>query len=503
MSDSDGKVLTGLARSIDSLFLAAGHPPAGSKAAAVDDALADLNTSNVDTDSSLSDLDTSLAGLEVSDGHEDDGPDTVEMEAIRLDGFDTHVGGDEGSEEEDDPLPELEVVEAPLSAPIDLDPAFDPEPAAADGDAAVTDGDAAAPEPEAAAVDMETATADVEAAAERPTPMPDVAAPESADDDFIPTALDLAVDAYLEGDRSRADEIDTLGREHMASKDVDAVARSVERIVLAAGLPKDEGVYAVAESLMYPLALDRVVRHMGLERDEAVRRDFYAICRSIGEPITPAIRNELGETNTDRLARRIYCEALTEMGDAGSSMIREMVESDNQFLVRNAVSILGDHGGENAVELVTSALGNPDRRVRREALKALAKLGDEKSGEVVIGFLEDPDEKVRLAAAVACGELKVGRALRPLVAMLDEEKDPDKAILIIRALGHLGDPGAVLSLEKHAVRTMFSRPRTDVRIAAYRALHQIGTPKTRQMLLGVAKDKDEDVKDAVKKMLYG
>lgn len=471
MSDSDGKVLTGLARSIDDLFLNAGHPPRGSApvaAPSVEDAGA-LGLGAFD----VAPLESEASALDFAepDVPADDGPDTVEMEAFTLDGFDTHVGGSDAS----------------------------PEPEAPPEDATASDESAASVDAEpAASLDVAPATP----AEDAPAPIEPAAA---ADDEegFVPTPLDLAVDAYLAGETARADEIDTLGRECMASHDVEPVARSIERLTLAAGEPRDEATYAVAESLMYPLALDRVVRHMGLERNEEKRRDFYTICRTIGAPITPAIRNELGETNTDRLARRIYCEALTEMGKPGRDMIEEMVESDNQFLVRNAVSILGDHGGERAVEMVTSALGNPDRRVRREALKALAKLGDESSGEVVIGFLEDPDEKVRLAAAVACGELKVQRSLRPLVAMLDQTKDPDQAILIIRALGHLGDPGAVLSLEKHAVRTMFSRPRTDVRIAAYRALHQIGTPKTRQMLLEVAKDKDEDVKDAVKKMLYG
>lgn len=495
MSDSDGKVLAGLARSIDRFFLDAGHPPLGSAPVPVADAPVAVEEPDevvidsgdagalglgafgaldeVSEEMSLVEDEADALVLEPAADDDDDTADTVEMEALTLDGFDTHVGGGDAVD-----LPELEVVETPVVGEADAEAALDAE---AD----------VAPPPLPTDTVASSHGSGVEDAA------------DGEDDDFVPTPLDLAVDAYLDGDTDKADEIDTLGREHMASHDVEAVARSIERLVLAAGEPRDAAMYAVAHSLMYPLALDRVVRHMGLERDENRRRDFYQICRSIGEPITPAIVNELGETNTDRLARRIYCEALTEMGPAGRKTIREMVESDNQFLVRNAVSILGDHGGDGAVEMVTSALGNPDRRVRREALKALAKLGDEASGEVVIGFLEDPDEKVRLAAAVACGELNVGRALRPLVTMLEETKDPDKAILLIRALGHLGDPGAVLSLEKHAVRTMFSRPRTDVRIAAYRALHQIGTPKTRQMLLEVAKDKDEDVKDAVKKMLYG
>ena len=92
------------------------------------------------------------------------------------------------------------------------------------------------------------------------------------------------------------------------------------------------------------------------------------------------------------------------------------------------------------------------------------------------------DPNVRLAAAVAAGELRVERALKPLVAMLDATKDPDEAAPLIRALGRIADPGAVRSIEKHAVTSLFSRPRADVRITAYRALNEIGTPHARRLL---------------------
>ncbi|MDX1493226.1 MAG: HEAT repeat domain-containing protein, partial [Longimicrobiales bacterium] len=194
-------------------------------------------------------------------------------------------------------------------------------------------------------------------------------------------------------------------------------------------------------------------------------------------------------------------EALVEMGPVGRKIIEEMAEDENRFLVRNAVAILGDTGGDRAVELVTSALANPDARVRKEALRSLAKLGDEDSGELVLGLLEDPDQEVRVAAAVAAGELHVERALRSIIKMLDSTSDPDEAIPLIRALGHLGDPGAVASIEKHVVPKLFSRPRTDVRIVGYRALHQIGTPHARRLLNQAMDDKDPEVKAAVKEIL--
>ncbi len=322
-------------------------------------------------------------------------------------------------------------------------------------------------------------------------------------DAFVPTPLDEAVDAYLSGDVDAADRVRELAEEFEGRLDLNTVARAAERLVLAAGDPPDPNTLGVGRSIAGPRVLGQLVRRMGAERSEERRAEYYTIARGLGQEAAEAIRTELGETTTDRLARRIYCEALTEMGPTGRRMIESMVEDENQFIVRNAISILGDTGGPNAVSLVTSALANSDRRVRREALKSLAKLGDPESGDLVLGLLDDSDEEVREAAAVAAGELRVDRALRPLLKMLDEAKNADQSIPIIRALGQIGDPGAVNSIEKFAVPGLLRRPRTDVRIAAYRALHQIGTPHAKQLLLAVAKDKDEDVKEAVKGMLYG
>ena len=331
-----------------------------------------------------------------------------------------------------------------------------------------------------------------------PVPADSIKDSEEGDE---PTSLDLAVDAYITGDLERAGEIKTLAEEFLSRKEIEPIARSVARLGVAAGDPPDASVYAVAESIMSPMVLGRLARRIGSERDEARRREYFKVCSLIGEDMAVAIRNDLADS-TDRLSRRIHYDALIAMGDASRKTIEAMATDDNRFLVRNAVAILGETKGDRAVELVTSALANPDSRVRREALLALAKLGDEEAGELTFGFLEDSESEVRIAAAIAAGELRVVRALKPLIAMLEAATDPDESLPLIRALGQLGDPGAVASIEKHAVRSLFSKPRTDVRIAAYRALNAIGTPHARRLLNQAVSDKDPEVKSAVKEILH-
>ncbi len=93
--------------------------------------------------------------------------------------------------------------------------------------------------------------------------------------------------------------------------------------------------------------------------------------------------------------------------------------------------------------------------------------------------------------------------MRPLVEALGEQYETDSVLPLLHALGQIGDPGSVAAIERHAVKdSLFARPRTDVRIAAYRALSRIRTPRARRLLNQALSDKDPEVKAAVKEMLH-
>ena len=504
MSDSEGtKELSGIARSIDALF----SPPAGDP------------------------VDTLDAAPEAADA-EPSPTEAAEPGTDPLDFFqaDPVAGPDSASDAGDSPEPEG----APFADGLTLDEDFGlaaeegvdaPPPASTDqpGPPDLTEAEPFEPfdepalaepfdEPALAEPFDEPALAasfDEPGPGDLPTPAEDAreavpAASESepvAVADMAPTPpLEAAVEAFLGGDASQRPEIERLALELRDGRDVDAVAAAVGRMAAAAGEPPDNDILELALSMTTPLVYERLARQMGGVRDEERRKELFVACRNLGEPMARAVRDDLSDS-TDRLARRVHCEALVAMGPVGRPIIEEMAVDDNRFLVRNAVAILGETGGDKAVDLVTSALANPDAKVRREALRSLAKLGDEEAGGLVVGLLEDPDPDVRIAAAVAAGELRVGRALRFLIKMLDGTSDPDEAIPLIRALGQIGDPGAVASIEKHSVPRLFSKPRTDVRIAGYRALNQMGTPHARRLLNQALDDKDPEVKSAVKDIL--
>jgi hypothetical protein len=326
--------------------------------------------------------------------------------------------------------------------------------------------------------------------------------PPAVDPD--PDALARAIDLFLASDPlEREGQGRALREQVVALREasvIEPIADAVESLALRAGDPPDEACIAMARSLVSAGAASRLVSELGASREEDRRAELMLVCQRVGPEMAAAVADALSET-TDRFARRTFLECMVSMGQTGMAVVEDMVEDPRWFVVRNALAILGEVGGDRPVELVIGTLAHGDARVRREALLALAKVGGEDAGILVVGMLEDPDSDVRRAAAVASGELKVERALKPLLSLLESDEDPDVSVGVLQALGQLGDPGAVQAIEKRAVGSFFAKPPAEVRIAAYRALHGIGTPHAKKLLQSASEDKDPEVKEAVRSLL--
>lgn len=280
------------------------------------------------------------------------------------------------------------------------------------------------------------------------------------------------------------------------------LARSIDALFAepdAPGTPADSsGEGAPSHQPSDPAA--RVVAELAVERDEERREELFEACERLGLDAARALASALAATE-DRFARSVYLDALIHMGVAGLPVVEEMMDDPRWFVVRNGVAVLGEVGGERAVELLTGALARPEPKVRRDALLALAKRGGSDAGQLAYGMLDDPAAMVRAAAATAVGELGVERAVRPLVQMLGHDDDPDVILSALHSLGRLKDPGAVQAIERHAVGSFLRRPPPDVRIAAYRALLHIGTPRARRLLNQAVDDHDRSVRAEVRRLL--
>ncbi len=113
----------------------------------------------------------------------------------------------------------------------------------------------------------------------------------------------------------------------------------------------------------------------------------------------------------------------------------------------------------SAVEGLTEALKDADPEVRYWAADALGKIGSPSAIPPLIRSLRDPLDAVRMSACVALGDLKAAEALPDLINLVAGKTPPGKGYSLFipedvgavrwmaaRALGRIGDPGAVLPL---------------------------------------------------------
>jgi len=252
----------------------------------------------------------------------------------------------------------------------------------------------------------------------------------------------------------------------------------------------------LARELATPGVTSRLVARLGQEKDREVRRELIVLFSRLGEPMARALVDALVE-EADRTSRRTYLEALMGLGPEGVSAVNRMLNDPRWFVVRNGLTILGELDDEASAERVAPVLSHGDPRVRREAVATLARLGGEQADRIVEQRLSDPSPEVRSAAASGVGARRIGRALEALQGMLITERESFVLEAVMGALGALGDPSSIPALGKKASGSLLSRPPREIRIAAYRALHAIGTPPARSIVEAARKDRDPEVREAL------
>ncbi len=314
--------------------------------------------------------------------------------------------------------------------------------------------------------------------------------------------LAAAVSAYLMGTADQRMDLGNPVRSQAAAAidagQLDEVAAAIETLLLQP-VPDPEAAELARQLITTPVEA-RLAFRMGDAKDEDRREQLIAAVSTLGASMAQTISDALAHTD-DRHARRTYVRALVAMGETGMTVVEEMLEDNKWFVVRNGVMVLGEVGGDRSVSFLTSKLAHEDARVRRETVISLAKIGGEDSGMLALSMLEDGDADVRAASARAVGVLKVERALKPLLNLLDVEVDDGVVEEVLRSLGQLRDPSAVSAIEKRAVGSFLRKPPTDVRIAAYTALGAIGTPHAVSLVEEARDDKDGDVRSVVSAVL--
>lgn len=141
--------------------------------------------------------------------------------------------------------------------------------------------------------------------------------------------------------------------------------------------------------------------------------------------------------NNDLLLPAI--KALERLGD--KSAIKPLIEamtSGVRLTQRHAIEDTLGAFGEPAIKPLSKVLHHRNSDVREGVVCALHKTSDRKAVDLLIRALKDPDANVRWLATRALGDILDERAVKPLLKMLNNEKDSYVREEAEQTLGKLG-----------------------------------------------------------------
>jgi HEAT repeat protein len=226
--------------------------------------------------------------------------------------------------------------------------------------------------------------------------------------------------------------------------------------------------------------------------------DFVVLLSHGGDLAVETLADRLAESEQAKERRAIF-SVLVQL-KSGVPLFIHMLGDRRWFVVRNAADLLAQMNAPEAEEPLIRALGNADVRARRSVVAALARYQSPKAQGSLRRALLDPAPEVRLAAAGGIGRSKSPEMTTALIEALGREEDADVRRALLGALGRQANEEAVRKLvEAAGPQSLFRRKSSEFRVAAVRGLREAGTPAALQALKSFADDKDETVREAVKK----
>ncbi len=264
---------------------------------------------------------------------------------------------------------------------------------------------------------------------------------------------------------------------------------------------REEGALDRARALVSPgvaaLLVARLCELQDGGRRSSLLQHLPELGSEIREATLDALRNPPAQGLPSGGARNALVRLLGTLARNEPGLLEGLVKDPDWRVVGAVIAITSERGGDAAVQILTLALTHDHPRVRRRALVALRKLGGSEAGELALSSITDHDRSVRAEAARTVGHLNVERAPKALLERLSTEDHPDVLLASIDALGELRDPSAVMELERWTEHRTTGERDFELRSAALRALHRIGSLRALHILEEASRDGDPRVQALV------
>jgi hypothetical protein len=254
---------------------------------------------------------------------------------------------------------------------------------------------------------------------------------------------------------------------------------------------------------------ERFLAQVGSLLDNGVRlsRDTLGkLSKLLSGKSVPVLVKLLGYLDTIS-ARKTVVTLLVAIGGRNMPALYEALSDDKWYVVRNIVITLRQIGDRQAKTYLADIINHRDNRVRREAIKALAELTGNDSVDLLRRALGDPDYSVRQFALGALSNIDSGAARQLLMERVNNKKFLALSYAekkeYYNALLHYNDPDVVQTLGRAlARRRLFRRAANDENRAAI--VYCIGLHGDRSflpVLLGINTEGNEFLKNHIEDAL--
>lgn len=286
------------------------------------------------------------------------------------------------------------------------------------------------------------------------------------------------------------------------------LATEARRILVAAASSQWPALraHALEAAIGHPSLLSEIAPKALADENRGVR---FVACMSIAESKDGRFGAMVAPLLADPSAS-VRAAAMLALSRSGQRVnltpLADMLGDNDPEIRSNAYLVLGELGNDSAVPLIRESLGrgmklvNPlrVRLVDLAAAEALVKLGDQNEVEPIRAALFAPPEQGELTI-VACDSVRRLRdeVARPMLERIvaargSVERSPEIRLAACRALHALGSPLAPLAVAKEYAR----HPDARIRSQATVLLGEIGSPESRAILSGLLRDSDPTVQIA-------
>ena len=242
------------------------------------------------------------------------------------------------------------------------------------------------------------------------------------------------------------------------------------------------------------------------ETDQKTRTLLIEILAYLGDKVANRIMQMLcGEESAPN--RKILSDILSRSGTAVLSIIHDYLNDERWYVVRNAITIMGDIRSQDSLAELSLLLQHDDIRVRRETIRALTKIGGKRAIKILLQTAVSEDQEIRRQAILSLGAMRATAAVPTLLSLLKQkgwsQREIDLKKDTIRALGEIRDPEATTQLVKilKKKRLVHRQLNDELRVAAAAALGDIADESTMNVLDRTTNDRNPKIARAAAQAL--